>query len=229
MNGVGSVRLHEFVSRRRWKWRLAVVTMLLGLGVGALGLRVMVQGEGERMGGWLVGYALVALLTGGVSGWRNRPGQSPEALLAAEGSRKDRLQRDRTLKLVALAAVLPLILINTVQGASDFIAGGRGVVDGGRVLLPVLYGWVIPMILMGWDVESRKNRKYLDDELTRSMRAQAVVWGFVVLMAGATAALLVGLMDPVVAVLILPFVIGLSGAAAGLRFAWLDWSAGRDG
>jgi hypothetical protein len=101
--------------------------------------------------------------------------------------------------------------------ALALIALGLGMGAGGAALA------------MGWDGNSRKNRRYLEDELTEALRARAVVWAFGVLMAGGTVALCVGLWRPEMGVADLPFAMVAAGATAALRFALLDREAGRDG
>jgi hypothetical protein len=48
-------------------------------------------------------------------------------------------------------------------------------------------------------------------------------------MTGLTVALGLGLWRPQYGIMALPYVLALGGASAGLRFAWLDREAGRDG
>jgi hypothetical protein len=81
---------------------------------------------------------------------------------------------------------------------------------------------------MGWDGGSRKNKRFLEDELTQSLRARSMILAFFVLMAGATVSLGLGLWRAEVGILSLPFVLAAGGASAGLRFAWLFREAGRD-
>ena len=53
--------------------------------------------------------------------------------------------------------------------------------------------------------------------------------GALALLGGVTVALGLGLWRAEYGVLALPYVLALGGASAGLRFAWLDREAGRDG
>jgi hypothetical protein len=87
----------------------------------------------------------------------------------------------------------------------------------------------VPAIVMGWDWNTRQHRRFLDDELTQAMRAQAMMLAFAVLMAGVTVAMVLGMWRPAVGVAALPYVLAIGGATAGLRFAWLDREAERNG
>ena len=68
--------------------------------------------------------------------------------------------------------------------------------------------------------------------ITTVVKITGIAWfvlAFVVLMGGVTVALGLGLWRADYGVLALPYVLALGGASAGLRFAWLDREAGRDG
>lgn len=107
----------------------------------------------------------------------------------------------------------------------DIQAGETSFFDYMRLGLPVLYAWIVIAVVMGWDVTSRRERKYLDDELSRAFRAQALGLAFVVLMAMATVILAICIWRPEWTV---PSVVGaltLGGSVAGVRFAWLDRQA----
>ena len=97
------------------------------------------------------------------------------------------------------------------------------------ILLPVLYAWVTASIAMGWDHNSRQNRRFLEDELTVVIRARAMTAAFWVLMAGATASLALFLVRPEFGAMGLLTALAAGGGTAGVRFAWLDREAGQDG
>jgi len=138
------------------------------------------------------------------------------------------LQAQRASQLWTLPVLALLMLVMALGPARDILAGTGGMRGYFWLGLPVLYAWVITMITMGWDGNARKNRKFLEDELTRVLRARALTPAFVVLMAGVTIALILGAVRPELGVLALPFVLAMAGATAGIRFAWLDREAGRE-
>ena len=120
-------------------------------------------------------------------------------------------------------------LIQSTFASRDILERTAETSDYLQVLLPVLYAWLTAAIAMGWDGYSRKNRKFLEDELTHVLRARAIVWAFIVLMVGGTLALGIGLWRADMGIVALPYVLAAAGATAGIRFAWLDREAGRDG
>lgn len=96
-----------------------------------------------------------------------------------------------------------------------------------RLGLPILYAWLVVAVIMGWDFVSRRERKYLDDELSRAFRARSLGLAFVVLMAAGTIVLAISLWRPEWTVPAIVLAVTLGGSVAGCRFAWLDRQAGR--
>jgi hypothetical protein len=199
--------------------------------VGGAIVGLMTGGEGDvaTAAGAAVGMGLVALLAGAALAWCSRPGR-PLGLPTDGGeTRRDRLQRARTQQLVIFPFVMLAFMMQAHRGMQDVLTG-QG--DWGaylQVSLPVIYGWLVPAIVMGWDWNTRQHRRFLDDELTQAMRAQAMMLAFAVLMAGVTVAMVLGMWRPAVGVAALPYVLAIGGATAGLRFAWLDREAERNG
>lgn len=141
----------------------------------------------------------------------------------------ERLQAQRSRMLWVFPIVAAVFLFQGTRGAFNLIAGRGEFSDYVSVLLPVLYAWVVAMIVMGWDAHTRKNRRFLEDELTQVIRARAMTAAAIVLMAGLTIALGLGLWRPETGVVAIPFALIAGGATAGIRFAWLDRQAGADG
>ena len=143
--------------------------------------------------------------------------------------KRDRLQARRTRQLFLFPFAALLMLVVAFGGADDILAGEGETIDYVWGLLPVLYGWLCAAIVMGWDGQSRKNRRYLEDELTVAIRARAMTVAFFVLMTGATVALVLGLFRPTVGMMALTVALAAAGVTAGVRFAWLDREASKDG
>ena len=202
--------------RRCWWTALALAVVGAVAMVGGAGFAMVSGAEGDQASaaGVATGIGFALTLIGAIWAWSARPGQSIIVAASGEGARRDKLERARTQQLVMLPVVLLL-----------FMAQAHRAME--RIL--VLYGWLIPLIVMGWDAHTRKNRRFLEDELTQLMRARSMILAFVVLMTGLTVALGLGLWRPQYGIMALPYVLALGGASAGLRFAWLDREAGRDG
>lgn len=205
---------------------------LIGFGV-AMSVAGFVGGrygasEVTRNWGILAGVGLATAFVGVVKVWIDRQID----LLANEGGgakKRERMQAQRAAQLWTLPVFTVFMLGLALEPARDILAGDAVGRHAYWLGMPVLYGWVITAITMGWDGYSRKNRRFLEDELTRVLRARALTNAFVVLMIGVTVALLLGLSRPLLGILALPFVLAIAGATAGIRFAWLDREAGKDG
>ncbi|MEH6699046.1 MAG: hypothetical protein V7672_10130 [Brevundimonas sp.] len=191
-----------------------VVYGYIRAGVGATGTVAAVLGFG-------VGLALIAA----IKAWTLRPWNRTWQLEPVQ-ARRDRLQARRNGILWAFPVASLFFLAVSYQAWGGIEAGDDAVVDYLQVGLPVLYSWVVSMVVMGWDFQSRTQRKYLDDELTGALRARALGAAFVVLMASGTVAAGVSLWRPEWSPLAIITALTLGGAAAGLRFAWLDREAG---
>jgi hypothetical protein len=147
-------------------------------------------------------------------------------------SKRERLQAQRAYQLWLFPVIAIVLLTLSIEPLLALLSTGSadlGVRDVFGIALPVLYAWIVPMIVMGWDAYSKENRRFLDDELSRAIRARAVTTGFVVLMIGVTAAFGLGLVRPALGVVAMLFALTLGGAATGVRFAWLYREAGKDG
>ncbi len=215
----------------RWRWSRKGAA-LTGLGMAAC-ITAFVGGQDAtgdvaRNWGLLAGFGFATAFVGLVKVWIDRQVD----VLAHEGGgarKRERMQAQRTAQLWALPALTLFMLGLALEPARDILAGARVGREVYWLGLPALYGWVITAITMGWDGHSRRNRRFLEDELTRVLRARALTHAFVVLMTGVTIALFLGIARPLLGIVALPFVLALAGATAGIRFAWLDREAGRDG
>ena len=211
-------------------YQVALAQMLAGGAACAAGVLGQWNAGSDAENGWglLVGIGVAGFFVGLAKLWIER--QIDLAGIEGGGARKrERMQAQRASMLWALPIVTVLMLGLALEPARDVLAGetvGRGYFWLG---MPVLYAWFITATTMGWDVYSRKNRRFLDDELTRVLRMRALTPAFAVLMAGVTIALVLGLVRPLMGIVALPFVLAAAAATAGIRFAWLDREAGRDG
>jgi hypothetical protein len=217
--------------KRCWWTAIALAVVGAAAMVGGAGFAMVsgVEGDQATAAGVATGIGFALTLIGAIWAWSARPGQSIIVAASGEGARRDKLERARTQQLVMLPVVLLLFMAQAHQAMGRILGGDHNLGAYVQVLLPVLYGWLIPLIVMGWDAHTRKNRRFLEDELTQLMRARSMILAFVVLMTGLTVALGLGLWRAQYGVMALPYVLALGGASAGLRFAWLDREAGRDG
>lgn len=222
--------LRKETRARRTKFIGAVAAIVLGALMAGIGFAIGSARTGDEATGWgvlagigfglmLGGAVLTYILRPGATGWRTEP----------EPLKRDRLQAQRVRQLWIFPVVtLGLLVVSTID-MQDILTGSGSFRDFIGVSLPVLYAWIIALITLGWDHQSRANRRLMEDELTTVLRARAIGAAFVVLMAGASLAFGLGLWRADVAVMSLPFVLSAAGATAGIRFAWLDREYGKDG
>ena len=202
------------------------------LGVPAMGTGfVFGQGQtGDDATGWgvLAGVGFSFILAGAIFAWRMRPGDR-SWMSEAPQTKRDRLQAQRSGQLWMFPAVAVIFLALSLDPIHRITGGEGRLRDFLWILLPVLYAWLTAAIVMGWDGNSRQNRRFLEDELTVVIRARAMTAAFVVLMIGATVTLSLFLVKPEFGAIALMVAIAAAGATAGVRFAWLDREAGKDG
>ena len=207
------------------------------LALAGLGLPAMATGfffgqgqSGDEATAWgvLAGLGFSFALAGAIFAWRLRPGDRSWMSEAPQGKR-ERLQAQRSRQLFVFP-VVALIFLALALNAVRNVASGQGELrDYLSIMLPVLYAWLTAAIAMGWDGQSRQNRRFLEDELTVVIRARAVTTAFLVLMAGATIALALFMVSAEYGAIALLVALAAAGATAGVRFAWLDREAGQDG
>jgi hypothetical protein len=212
--------------------RMKIAALLLCFGVAAAAYGLATQGEATGGPDWLpvvwmgAGVVVAVAGLGGVLAWR--PNKACRARMES-GSYRDRVQREWVSRITILpASTLGLTVISMTQ-ADQWLSGEDPGLSG--VLLAavaVLNLLLIPVMVMGWDGGSRKQRRLLDDELTRAYRAQAMTWAFWTLILGVTALYLVGLWKPHVAIVSMPMVLWAAAAMAALKFSSLHKQADRD-
>jgi hypothetical protein len=216
--------------RRRLKFQSALGLVLIGLLAVGVGFAVGRGQDGDAATGWgfLAGMGVTFVLVGAAAAWLTRPGDR-RWMTEAPQSKRERLQSRRSQQLFLFPLVALIFLLVAIEPLSRIVAGEGHLRDVLSVLLPVLYAWLTTAIVMGWDGNSRLNRRFLEDELTAVIRAQAMTAAFLVLMAGVTGTLVVALVRPEFGALALLVSLAAAGATAGVRFAWLDREAGQDG
>lgn len=147
----------------------------------------------------------------------------------AGDSYRDRIQREWISRITILPAASLGITVIAMGQAREWLSGE----DTGwsTVLLAAaatINLLLIPMMIMGWDGGSRKQKRLLEDELTRAYRADAMTWAFWMLLVGVTGLYLVGLWKPQVTVIALPMALWVAAATAAFRFAALHRRAERE-
>lgn len=215
---------------RRKKFATALATIVLGAMMSGFGFAMGAQRTGEEATGWgvLAGVGFGLALGGAILAWIKRPGANGWRI-ETEPLKRDRLQTQRARQLWILPVLTLAFLVQSTLAMQDILAGEGSFGDYISAPLPVLYAWVVAMITMGWDHQSRTNKRFMEDELTSVLRARAIGAAFVVLMLAGTVAFGLGLWRPEIGVAAMPFVLSAAGATAGIRFAWLDREFGKDG
>ena len=183
-------------------------------------------GDAATGPGVLAGAGFAVLVAGLILAAWHHPRRTRQIAEKSQ-TKRDRLQAERSGQLLVFPMVGLVFLILAIGPVRDILSGEDDFGDWLSVMLPVLYAWLTAAITLGWDGQSLRNRRFLEDELTVVLRARAMTAAFLVLMAGATAALVLALNWPVVGILVLMAAIAAGGATAGMRFAWLDREAGR--
>lgn len=173
-------------------------------------------------------FAAGAVLTGVAGLFAYRPDMA-EQTRTETGSYRDRIQRKWVGGITILPAATFGLTVIAMTRSQDWLSGEdtswSGVILAGVAVLNLL---LIPLMLMGWDGGSRKIKRLIEDELTRSYRASAITCAFWVLLVGVAGAYLVGLWNADAAIVALPMILWLSSATAALRFAQLHRRAERE-
>lgn len=207
--------------RRHALRRAAATTAGLAGFVAALGLVLALDGTAaeQRIGYTAAAVAVFVALAAGGLAWRWR--DTPVAWREAGGWR-DRVQRDRRAHLLMLPVLMLTAVALGVPAVADIVADRGEFGDwvwAGAIVLHAVLG---PAVMMGWDGGARKQKRLLDDELTRALRQQAMTLAFLVLLGGVVVVFGVGLWRPGLAVTVIPLAMFAAAAAGIWRFVWLD-------
>ena len=230
MTAMDDRELQKEARARRGKFIGALATVVLGAGIAGVGFAIGGARTGDEATGWgvLAGVGFGLAVGGAIIAWIKRPGANGWRI-ETEPLKRDRLQAQRVRQLWIFPLVTLAFLVQSTLSMQDILAGEGNWADYLGAILPVLYAWVVASITMGWDHQSRTNKRFLEDELTGVLRARAIGAAFAVLMLGGTLAFGLGLWRADIGMAALPFVLAAGGATAGIRFAWLDREYGQDG
>lgn len=209
---------------RRYGWGLAltaggVVACVVGFVVGDGR-----TGNAATAAGVLAGVGFAVMVVGLILAAWHHPSRSQRIGERAQ-TKRDRLQAERSRMLWTFPLVGLALLYVAYEALGEIQAEGPSLMACLRLGMPVLYAWLVVLLVLGWDKYSITNRRFLDDELTQVFRAKALKAAFVALMACTTLAL--GLMVWRADVGSMAMIVSLTVAAAtaGFRFAWLDREA----
>lgn len=233
------------VRERRREGRFKLAWFVVGIGAAVAGMGLVVGADGvdpDGAGGWAARAAggvenlsngslalgVAILILGALMAMFSWPGTAAKRLAQHVPGAAEKAHQDRSYMLVIVPMTMLFFASRAVPGVGRMVDGTADLGDKLFLGVALLYAWLGPLIVMGWDGGSRRNRKYLEDELSRHIRARSITFAFFVLLAGTSGALALALFSPVWAVQSLPLVLSAAGAAASLRFAWLDRQAGRD-
>jgi hypothetical protein len=208
---------------RAWIFRPALILAFLGIFVGLAG---WLSGHEESpLGDAVMTAAGVAAGVGTVgalfawAGWK-----AGQRIYGGVEGRADREQATRSWQLVMFTlAALALSVVSSLA-AERMVHGTAERTDWLVAMNAVLYAVLLPVMVMNWDAQARKLKKWLEDELVRTLQARALTAAFFVLMAGASGAYVVGLWRPEWAIIAMPIVLWSAAATASLRFVMLSRS-----
>ena len=205
---------------------------VMGLGVSLIGVGLLVRFDGPAShpdaAMWLMTAGAPLALAGAIWAWANRPGEDAKRL-GASVAVVERAHRNRSIMLVLSPLFMLFFAGASLVATQDLLAGQGDNIDRLMIGAVIAYAWLGPLIVMGRGGLTARQRRVLEDELTRHHRAMAVGLGLVTLLAGVSGALVVGLWRLEWGVQALPLVLCLAGAATTLRFGWLDRKAAQDG
>lgn len=139
--------------------------------------------------------------------------------------RRDQEQRQRRSQMFGLSGCLVSALALGLHAIGKLQAGETDFAVVGFALMVALTAWLALALLHGLDGGSRKVRKFLEDEWTRTLRASAMTWGYVALLGGASAAYAVSLWRPEWTPAALALALAVGAIVPLLRFALLDKAA----
>jgi len=209
----------------------------LGRFVMGLGLSLMAAGGLMRFDGpashptaaaWMIGLGAPVALVGALWAWRNRAGADARRLGASVGV-VERAHRNRSIMLILSPLFMLMFGAISIDATGKLLAGAGDNMDRLMIGAVIAYAWLGPLIVLGRGGLTASQRRVLEDELTRHHRAAATATGLVVLLAGMSAVIILGLWRPEWGVRLAPLAMCAAGAATTLRFGWLDRKAGQGG
>lgn len=142
--------------------------------------------------------------------------------------RRDTEQRQRRSQLFGLSVACVCILGPGLNSIGKIQAGEGGYAIITFALMVAVMAWLVLALIHGWDGGSRKARTYLEDEWTRVLRATAMTWGYVALLAGASVVYAISLWRPDWTPYALAAALAVGAAVPALRFGFMDKAADGD-
>jgi hypothetical protein len=220
------------VAEKRREGREKIATAVFCVGVAVTVFGAIVWPEDGLRGAEQVLVATAAGFIVAVAGLCGmivfRPGEARRKLAEAGGYR-DRVQKEWVGRIAILPAASFGLTVIAMSRADEWLSGEDPGLSGALLAAAaVLNSLLIPVMVMGWDGGSRKQKRLLDDELTRAYRSSAITCAFWALLVGTMGVYLVGLWKPHYAVVALPMVLWVAAATAALRFAQLHRRAERE-
>ena len=197
---------------------------LTWLGVGAMSAGVGVISPVD-WNGWIIGASGATAVIAATFAWANRPGDPARRLERSTGAR-ERAQKARAEMLGVIPGTMIVFGVLSIKAMTAIQAGEAEFGDWAMMAVALLYAWMGPLFVMGWDGASLRRRALLEDELTRHHRALAVIPAFVVLLVLMTGLCILGLWRADWAITAMPAALCVSGALAAFRFGRLDRQAG---
>jgi hypothetical protein len=132
------------------------------------------------------------------------------------------------------AHALPILAVLYLAQQFSFFADGDGTLDRAVDQAKVGAWMLLSLILLaalttkGFWLRRSELRDRIDDEVTRSNRADAVQWGFVSAILAAIGLYLAALIEPVTAREAIHLIVSIGIGAAALRFGLLERRALKD-
>lgn len=203
------------------------------LGMGGMAMAIgFISGDDSWIGqvgadGWLIAAGGTAAVIGALTAWKHRPGEAARRLDQTAGAR-DRAQKERARMLTVIPFSMIIFGGLSVKAISAVQAGTAEFHDWGLIATALLYAWMGPLFVMGWDGAALRQRKLLEDELTRHHRGRALIPAFILLLVLMTGLVVLGLWSADWAFRLLPLALCVAGAAAAVRFVQLERQAERE-
>jgi len=154
------------------------------------------------------------------------PAEAKSGRLAMVRAERSQAKRQVAYLLMPLSLVL---MLPGVVGATSRVAGGAPIehVELFTVICFIGFLLAFALLIAGRGLD-RWAASVLNDELSRELRAKALLFGYAILLPGLAALFVVGLVDRALAVELAPVLAALGVAGPALRLYRLERAAGAD-
>lgn len=210
---------------REIRFQFALVGLMMGAACLVVGIMLMAAGGRALLGGVLIGGGVVAASGAVVLIYQRRLTPEVRRALLEPLGRRDRDQRERRARLIMTSLYNVMALGFGLPAALRFAGGEGRPIDGLLVVFVAMMAWFSLIEVQGWDGGDKAARKYLEDEWTRVLRASAMTWGYVALLAAVSVVYAISLWRPDWTPIALALTLAVGGAVPALRFAFLDRAA----